>query len=178
MNTVGIWNETRYDPAWVKLLRRTLDAAGLQRVKIVAADATGDKWGVVTDMAKDPALAAAVDVVGVHYPHAESPLEAKALPQPLWSSEDGPWNGSWGGAMHLAQTFNRNYIVGKMTSTLIWSPISAYYDKPADPGVGPDVGQSALVRQLSSPAGDLGDGAHRAVHRARLEIPGQRLCAD
>ena len=125
MNTVGIWNETRYDPAWVKLLRRTLDAAGLQRVKIVAADGG---WGVAADMAKDPALAAAIDVVGVHYPQSKSPPEAKDLGKPLWSSEDGPWNGSWGGAMHIAQTFNRNYVLGRMTSTLIWSPISAYYD--------------------------------------------------
>ena len=128
INDIGIWNETPYNAGWIKLLRRTLDAAGLQRVKIVAADATGAKWAIVGDMAKDKELASAISVVGVHYPHTESPQQAKDLPQPLWSSEDGPWNGNWGGAVRLAQTFNRNYTVGKMTSTQIWSPISAYYD--------------------------------------------------
>ena len=32
----GIWNEKPFDAAWIKLLRRTLDARGLQRVKIAA----------------------------------------------------------------------------------------------------------------------------------------------
>ncbi len=44
---VGCWNEKHVTPDWIKLLRRTLDAAGLARVKIVGGDMNGppaDQW--------------------------------------------------------------------------------------------------------------------------------------
>jgi galactosylceramidase len=31
------------------------------------------------------------------------------------------------GAAALAKAYNRNYIVGKMTKTVIWSVVSSYY---------------------------------------------------
>ena len=31
-------------------------------------------------------------------------------------------------AAGLAQAYNRNYVMGKMTTTIIWSPITRYYD--------------------------------------------------
>ena len=34
----GIWNETPFDTEWIKLLRKTLDQQGLERVRIIAAD--------------------------------------------------------------------------------------------------------------------------------------------
>ena len=34
----GIWNEKPYDIAWIKLLRKTLDANGLGQVGIIVAD--------------------------------------------------------------------------------------------------------------------------------------------
>jgi hypothetical protein len=75
-------------------------------------------------------------VVGVHYPKFSSTQPAIDCGKPLWSSEDGPWNGTWGGARRLAQIFNRNYIVGRMTTTEIWSPITSYYDNLPLPGSG------------------------------------------
>ena len=53
----GIWNETPYDAAWIKLLRQALDRNGLQDVRIVAADQV-NTWNIVDDMNKDPALPA------------------------------------------------------------------------------------------------------------------------
>ncbi len=132
---VGIWNERHYDAAWIKLLRKTLDQAGLTQVKIAAADDVNN-WGIVDDMIKDPDLKAAISVVAIHYPHFKSTPEAHACGLPLWVSEDGPWNGGWGAARRLAQMYNRNYAVGKMTTTEIWSPVSSYYDNLPLPSSG------------------------------------------
>ncbi len=122
----GIWNETAHDNEWIKLLRRTLDANGLESVKIVAPDEFS--WDFVKEMQADPQLAASIHAVGIHYPGTKSSKEAQAYDRPLWSSEDGPWKGTWAGAAPLAKTYNRNYINGKMTKTIIWSPITSYYD--------------------------------------------------
>jgi galactosylceramidase len=133
----GIWNETTHDTNWIKLLRRTLDRAGLHQVGIVAADDYADDgWKIVHEMANDPELYAAVARVGVHYRGANSPAVAQALGCPLWSSEDGPWRGDWVGAMSLARTLNRNYVSGRFTETEIWSPVTAYYDSLPLPGSG------------------------------------------
>jgi len=40
------------------------------------------------------------------------------------------------GAMDLARIFNRNYVIGKITKTEVWSPVTAYYDNLPVPGSG------------------------------------------
>jgi hypothetical protein len=133
----GIWNETVYDMAWIKLLRRRLDANGLKQVKIVATDEPYKRgWAIVDEMVNDAELRGVIDVIGAHYPKFESPRQAKKLGKPLWSSEDGPWHADWMSAMTLARTYNRNYVVGRMTKTEIWSPVTAYYDNLPVPGSG------------------------------------------
>ncbi|WP_283843535.1 hypothetical protein [Kitasatospora humi] len=62
---LGGWNERGYSKSWYESLRTTLNANGYHP-KIVADDGFG--WGVANDVATDPAFAAAVDVVGTHYP--------------------------------------------------------------------------------------------------------------
>ena len=90
INYCGIWNETAYNAEWIKRLRRTLDAAGLQHVGIVAADQV-NTWNIVDDMQKNAALKNAVAIVGVHYPKFISSDLAKTCGKRIWSSEDGPW---------------------------------------------------------------------------------------
>lgn len=135
MDFQGIWNEFPYEAAWIKTLRRTLDKHGLSDVKIVAADQV-NYWGMVQDIHDDPDLGQAVYSIGVHYPGGSSPQSAKDLDKPLWASEDGPWRGDWEGACSLARIYNRNYIVGRMTKTIVWSPITCYYDNLPIPGSG------------------------------------------
>jgi len=146
---VGIWNEMGFDVDYIKLLHKTLLANHLT-TKIVAADDV-DKWGIVDAMEKDPELKAAVAAVGVHYPgyaeyensgfkkgpptYVSTPL-ARVCGKPIWASEDGPWRGDWRGAEELAKMYNRNYLVGRMTKTEIWSPVSSYYDNLPLPGSG------------------------------------------
>lgn len=136
VNYTGIWNERRYDIAWIKLLRKTLDANGLGGVEIVAADQNSKQWKIAEDMAKDRELAEAVAVIGEHYPRFMTSEAARASGRRLWSNEDGPWNGTWSGAQTLAKMYNRNYIIGKMTKTIIWSLITSYYDNLPLPGSG------------------------------------------
>jgi len=127
----GCWNEKPYDVQWLKLLRKTLNRSGLEGVKIVAADEI-NRWTIADRMAGDAELRDAVQVIGTHYPHFESPPAARSLGKPLWAGEDGPWSGRWAAAARqcfgLAQAYSRNYVVGKMTKTIVWSPITSYYD--------------------------------------------------
>lgn len=131
----GVWNERPYEVEWIKLLRRTLNAAGLQHVKIVAADEThdyqGPNWAIVDKMANDRELRDAIGVIGTHYVNFTSPKEAHQFGKSVWASEDGPWNGEWCKpsiyAGPLQQMYNRNYVTGAMTKTIIWSPVTSYY---------------------------------------------------
>jgi len=135
----GIWNEKPYDTEWIKLLRKTLNRSGLERVKIVAADEI-NQWSIANRMAEDRLLRDAVQVVGTHYPRFSSTPVARSFGKPVWANEDGPWTGNWdassGQCAGLPQAFNRNYAEGKMTKTIIWSPITSYYDVLSIPGSG------------------------------------------
>ena len=132
----GVWNETPYDAEWVKLLRHTLDAHGLQRVQIVGADQCQNQWGIAAQMQKDPKLMEAVAVIGEHYPAFHTTTEAQRTGKRLWS-EDGPWRGDWDGACALAKIYNRNYMLGRMTKTTTRSPITSYYENLPLPNSGP-----------------------------------------
>ncbi|MGC8643242.1 MAG: hypothetical protein ACP5XB_25555 [Isosphaeraceae bacterium] len=141
LDYTGIWNEKPYDIAWIKLLRQTLDANGLSHVGIIVADQCVDVWKIADDINRDPALKTAAVAIGVHYPRCQSTPAALRSGMRLWSSEDGPWSGEWNAAATgshtpLQVTYNRNYVVGKMTKTEIWSPVTSYYDNLPLPGSG------------------------------------------
>ena len=128
----GTHNEATVNTAWIKQLRSTLNANGLQKVRLVAADEWGGTWNIVTNgsygLLVDPALSNAVARIGAHYPQSVSPAAAQSCSQPLWASEDGIGGSAWATARKLGKLFNRNYVTGKMTKTEIWSPITCYYD--------------------------------------------------
>ena len=136
INYVGIWNEMPYNTTWIKMLRRTLNNNNLTNVKIIAADQCVNIWNIVNDMNADEELKNAIYAVGEHYPKYNSTDAAKNCGRPLWSSEDGPWRGDWLGACKLAKIYNRNYISGKMTKTIIWSLVTSYYDNLPLPNSG------------------------------------------
>lgn len=139
----GIWNEKEYDAGYVKLLHKTLRDHGLS-TQIVCCDLYPEEhqWTMVDGIDKDPAFAAAVDVLGVHYPRDKrtwamtTPASAEKLGKRLWSSEDGPWRGDWQGAETLAKIYNHNYIDSRMTEAETWSPVTSYYDVLSLPGSG------------------------------------------
>ncbi len=138
INFCGIWNEITYEIAWIKRLRQTLDAKQLGAVKIVAPDLyTKNRWEIARDLASDPELNRAVYAIGAHYPKFTSTPEALASGKPLYASEDISARGDWKNAANYARAFNRNYIQGKITKTIFWSLIAAYYDYLDFPNCGP-----------------------------------------
>jgi galactosylceramidase len=168
----GIWNEKPYDIAWIKRLRKSLDAAGLDSVKIVAADQCSDVWRIADQINRDPELNAAIFTIGVHYPRCTSTAAAVHSGKRLWSSEDGPWSGEWNATSTGSQTplqvsFNRDYILGKMTKTEIWSPVTSYYDNLPLPG-------SGLMRANAPWSGhfDVQPGLWVAAHTTQFAQPG------
>src|SRR5882757_3012632 len=147
----GIWNETPFDPQYVKTLRGVLNK---QRpgTKIVCCDEYPHEgqgqWSILDAKRNDAALANAVDVVSVHYPREKgkltTPADAVSSGKPLWSSEDQPESSAsnilsrdWAiGGRSLAHLYNRNYLTGGFTKTEIWSPVTSYYDILAAPNSG------------------------------------------
>ena len=145
----GIWNESKHDASYVKLLKRTLLGQGLS-TELVCCDLypSEAQWSIIGQMEKDPELKQAVDVVSVHYPRVHgqvtTPQAAKDFGKRLWSSEDQPLTPAnmpntrdWAtGGRVLAELYNTNYIEGKFTKTETWSPITSYYDILAAPHSG------------------------------------------
>ncbi|MFZ0747441.1 MAG: hypothetical protein WAM85_23765 [Terracidiphilus sp.] len=147
----GVWNEKVYDASYVEELQRRFKTEHLP-TKIICCDeypgeGTG-QWAIADAILKDPKLAAAVAVIGVHYPLVDGKITttdaARKTGKPLWSSEDQP-NGGGGpfvsrdwpeGGRVLAHLYNQNYLQGSLTSTEIWSPITSYYDNLAAPHSG------------------------------------------
>ena len=147
----GIWNEKVYDAAYVKELYRRFKAEHLATKIICCDEYPGEgagQWAIADETLKDPELASAVDVIGVHYPLVDGKITttdaARKTGKPLWSSEDQP-NGGGGpfvsrnwpeGGRVLAHLYNQNYLEGSLTATEIWSPITSYYDNLAAPNSG------------------------------------------
>ncbi|XP_013403027.1 galactocerebrosidase isoform X2 [Lingula anatina] len=121
---IGIWNERPYSTTYVKILRKTLDMNGFTHIKIVAADSL---WSVANDILKDPAFAAVVDYIGVHYPGTVTTDKALETKKPLWSSEDYSTFNDNVGAGCWARILNQNYVNGFMTSTISWNLVASYY---------------------------------------------------
>ncbi|XP_046548295.1 galactocerebrosidase-like [Haliotis rubra] len=115
---VGCWNEHLYNTTYIKVLRKVLDNNGLQDTLIVAADYF--QWDdFATDILNDPELDKAIYAMGVHYPHTNSSSLAQKLGKPLWASEDTSDKGD--------ANWNRDYVNGYMTSTIVWAALCSWY---------------------------------------------------
>jgi O-glycosyl hydrolase len=67
----GAWNEKVFDIPYINELHRRLTADHLSTKVICCDEYPGEgagQWSVADEMLKDPELAAAVQVIGVHYP--------------------------------------------------------------------------------------------------------------
>ncbi|MGE5289677.1 MAG: galactosylceramidase [Micromonosporaceae bacterium] len=154
---LGGWNERTYSAPWFVSLRQALDAAGYGGVQIVAADGStvgnttaasqalehpgtaaplaynaNAPWAIANDMAANPALRAAIGVIGAHdtcgYPTegytCTSTATARSLGKPLWESELGAMNRD-AGAPKLARAINNGYNQATITGYLEWPLITS-----------------------------------------------------
>jgi hypothetical protein len=121
-------------PPYFEALKSAITAAGLT-TKIVATD-TFDSWAIATALNSTPAYAAAVDVLGTHYPCGYPPgsqcngtpnlSDALTTGKPLWASEEGSLPFDTGG-ISMARYLNNHYIQAKMTASINWSLAGAWY---------------------------------------------------
>jgi hypothetical protein len=133
---IGGWNEKGYNKIWYENLKKALQSNGLT-TQIVADDNTGrDVWSVAADMQNDQTFNQAVDIVGGHYPCAyngtvtnpcQSDASAQSLNKPIWQSEAGSGNYNTGAAA-LAQTITHGYIDDRITATINWALVDAWYN--------------------------------------------------
>lgn len=131
---IGVWNETQMDTEFIKRLHAAIHTAGLS-TRIIADDSV-NSWSIADAMGKDPELRTAVDIIATHYPRLSVPgkvsAQAGAWGKPTWSSEDGPWDDTWGAwgqqSQAYAEVLNRNYIGGHLNATLLWSLVTGHPD--------------------------------------------------
>jgi galactosylceramidase len=99
----GGWNERPHNNSYIKLMRQSLDAAGLSSTGIAAADqCCGAGWNIINDLVGDPALRASVAVVSTHCAgsmnNQDTPQAAIDLGIPLFQGEEHiGLPGEWGG---------------------------------------------------------------------------------
>lgn len=181
LSYVGLWNEREFDPAFVKTFRRTLDRAGFKDVGIVASDMNGPpehQWKAAELASKDPELARAISVFGIHYPYTVPPdaaLQFQMNGKGLWSSEDGEWN--WQTMRPLdglrAQKINRNIIERRLTKTEFWSPVTAYYPCLAAPDSGVIIANTPWSGNWQ-----IKDQLWHVAHTTHFVQPGWKLLAS
>jgi galactosylceramidase len=137
----GIRNEVMYDINWIKLLRKTLDANGLSKVKIDVGDQwkPADQWQIAKDIAKDSELSKAVYAINAHVPEETdfvTPAETQQIQKPIWSGESHQAGGDWSAAKKVAKTNNHSYPLAKITKVISWSLITSYPDFLTAPNSG------------------------------------------
>ncbi|WP_055524948.1 ricin-type beta-trefoil lectin domain protein [Streptomyces graminilatus] len=170
---LGGWNERGYNVSWYVQLRAALNSNGYGNVKIVAADSD---WTVANDINSNQAFAAAVSVIGTHYPcgyrsaqtNCSVPSAAGSSGKPLWASENGSDDYN-GGAQAVARGINRGYIDGRMTAYLNWPVVAALTPNLPYPTMG-----LALAAQPWSGAYSIGKNAWVMAHTSQFTAPGWR----
>ncbi|KAF5403006.1 galactocerebrosidase precursor [Paragonimus heterotremus] len=123
---IGIWNEKLYNVDYIKILRKALNKARHEHVKIIVADGG---WEIANDIQKDAKLRDAIHAIGAHYPGTWSSNLAQSLNLPLWASEDYSTYNNDVGSGCWARILNQNYVNGMMTSTIAWNLVASYFDK-------------------------------------------------
>jgi galactosylceramidase len=150
LDAIGCRNERGSNPSWVKQFRKTLDGAGLHRVRIHAFDDPGDHrmWGWIPQLASDPELAAAIDVVGNHCLPDLPPVPAvraaiERAGKPIWNTEEHIYDDAtrhyadaFECALGAVHRFNINYLEYGATRIVNWYlagstyPIEPFAEQP------------------------------------------------
>ena len=173
LSAIGVWNERSPDPAWTKALRAALDSGGYENTRIVYGDVG---WEVAAQVAADPALLEAVDVLGAHYP-GQPPAVAYTLNRSLWASE--MWNlgvvNDWEGATALANDLSQQARWG-LSSSIVWCLIFSWFaplpfSRPTGTNAG---GGHALLTAAEPWSGNyiITPTVHVIAHHTQFAEPG------
>ena len=185
---LGGWNERGFDATWYESLHTAL-ALKHPGIQIVGDDSG---WKVAAEMAKDPALAKSIDIIGVHYSceggdggsadSCQSTAAGLESGKPLWDSESGSQDDN-AGAGPLIRAITRGYLDAKMTGLLNWPLVASITPNLPYPTVGLmvagepwsgnySIGQSlwvtAHVTQFTQPGWTFVDSASRYIGDDRM----------
>jgi galactosylceramidase len=137
LDAIGCRNEKGDNLDWVKKFRATLDAAGLQKVRIHGFDNwQNNKFDFVRRMSTDQELKNAVAIFSAHT-MATSPTPADVrqisdtLNKPIWNTEEHVYKEGFDCEISIVQAFNQNYIVSGVTKILCWYLVASVY--PMEP---------------------------------------------
>ncbi len=138
MDAIGCRNEKGADYPFVKAFRQALNQRGFAKVKLHAFDNwPKDKLDFVADMAADPQLRDAIDVIGAHvfyangHASAEVQAMAKAMGKPIWNTEDHVYLKGFDCTIGIVRAFNHNYVLSGATKVVNWYDIAGVY--PIEP---------------------------------------------
>ncbi len=182
LSYLGFHNESPWEIDWVVNLRAELNRRGKQHVQLVVADCGPNfqtKATQLTDFFHNKTTSATAGAVGLHYPNSILPArlnpeyyrDLSSLPdrQKFWSSEEFSTPATQSGGRCLAKLFNRNFLDGNLTSSIVWSIIYAWYSDLACSGQG-------LIWSPEPWSGKIGvvDTVWVAAHTTQFTKPGWR----
>jgi len=132
---VGCRNEKGDNTSWVKTFRTTLNGNNLTNVGIHAFDNWGaTSWTWATGMNTDATLKAAVYAIGSHTTSSfgstkgtPPPANVIAIGKPIWDTEEHVYEHGFQCALDIVGAFNFNYVNSKITKTIYWYLITAFY---------------------------------------------------
>lgn len=146
INYIGCKNEPNFyaGAAWPELLRTTLNSNGLTSVGIHGLDdpsngnpPASSMWTWASAMATDTTLNNAFYAISAHGTAPASggnapPANIIALNKPLWDTEEHPFNAGFTRATDIVTSFISNYVSGKVTKTIYWFLVTAFYNNEPD----------------------------------------------
>jgi galactosylceramidase len=143
LTAIGCRNEKGVNEDFAKRFRATLDANGLEMIKLHGFDNwQTNKFDWTMDLKTDPDLRRAVDIFSNHTmadmptPPAVQEL-ADSLNKPIWNSEEHVYKRGFDCEISLVEAFNENYITSGVTKIVNWYlvgsvyPMEAYSEEPA-----------------------------------------------
>ncbi|MBC7508420.1 MAG: galactosylceramidase, partial [Ferruginibacter sp.] len=137
LDAIGCRNEKGVSFDFVKKFRKTLDAGGLQNVKIHAFDNWGkDKFDWVKNLETDLELRNAVAIIGNHtMSEVATPEDVKKLSErlnkPIWNTEEHTYKEGFDCEISLVKSINENFIISGATKLVSWYLVGAVY--PTEP---------------------------------------------
>jgi galactosylceramidase len=139
LDAIGCRNEKGVSIGFVKKFRKTLDASGLQQVKIHAFDNWGKtKFDWVKDLDTDMELRNAVAIIGNHtMSEVVTPEDVKKLSdrlnKPIWNTEEHTYKEGFDCEISLVKSFNENFIVSGVTKIVNWYLVGSVYPTESYP---------------------------------------------
>ena len=133
LDAIGCRNEKGVNEDFVKMLRATLDSNGLGKVLVHGFDNWGStKFDWTADLARDPRLRSAVDVLSNHTlwetpaPDAVRRI-SDAMNKPIWNTEEHVYKEGFDCEISLVKSFNENYLTSGATKVVNWYLVGSTY---------------------------------------------------